>query len=134
MGLTWRNTESKDGDRIVGMTTARTMGSSIIRFLLAVLMAVAVIGPMPAAAEADWGIEGARHAQALPSHDCCDPEPAAPDGQCGLACAQAACGWSALPAIAVWPASMVRLSIQWETASILPDDTTPETATPPPRA
>lgn len=130
----WRNTAPNDGARIVGMTTTRTMGSSIIRLLLAVLMAVAIIGPMPAAAGGDWGMDGARHAQGVSSHDCCDPEPAVPDGHCGLACAQVACGWSALPAIAVWPASMDRLSARREITSILPDDTTPETATPPPRA
>jgi hypothetical protein len=130
----WRNTAPNDGDRIAGMTTTRTTGSSIIRLLLAVLMAVAMIGPAPAAAGTDWGMDGTGHAPGLSSHDCCDPEPAVPDRHCGLACAQAACGWSALPAIVVWPASMDSLSVQWETASILPDDTAPETATPPPRA
>jgi hypothetical protein len=113
------------------MTATRSTGSSIIRLLLAVLMAVAMIGPVPAAAGGDRGMDGAQHAQGLSSHDCCDPEP---DGHCELACAQAACGWSALPAVTVWPAPMDRLSARWEIASVLLDDTTPETATPPPRA
>jgi hypothetical protein len=130
----WRKTAPNDGDRIVGMTATRTTGSSIIRLLLAVLMAVAMIGPVPAAAGGDRGMDGARHAQGLSSHDCCDPEPAVPDGDCALACVQGTCSWGALPAIAVWPASMDRLSARWEIASILPDDTTPGTATPPPRA
>lgn len=134
MGLTWRNTAPNDGDRIVGMTTTRTTGSSIIRLVLAVLMAVAMIGPAPAAVGGDWGMNGAQHARVLSSHDCCDPEPILPDGRCGLACAQGTCGWGALPAIAVWPASMDCLSVQWEIASVLADDASPETATPPPRA
>ncbi len=116
------------------MTTARTMGPAIIRLVLAVVMAVAMIGPAPAAAGGDRGMDGAQHAQGVSSHDCCDPEPAMPDGHCGMACAQGTCSWSALPASAVWPASMDRLSARWEIPSIFPDDTTPETATPPPRA
>lgn len=116
------------------MTATRTIGSSIVRLVLAVLMAIAMIGAPPAAVGDDWGMDGAQHVQALSSHDCCDPAPAVPEGHCGLACAQGTCSWSALPAIAVWPASMDRLSARWEIASVLPDETAPETATPPPRA
>jgi hypothetical protein len=117
------------------MTTTRSTGSPIIRLLLAVLMALAMIGPVPVAAGGDWGMDGAQHAQGVSSsHDCCDPEPMVPHGHCGLACAQAACGLTVLPAIAGWLASMDYHSARWETASVLPDDTTPETATPPPRA
>jgi hypothetical protein len=108
--------------------------SSIIRLFLAVLVAVAVIGPAPGMAGNDWTAGGAHYVQGTSSHDCCDPEPAAPDGSCALACAQAPCGWTVFPAGAGWLAPIDHLPVQWKPASILTDDTAPETATPPPRA
>jgi hypothetical protein len=116
------------------MMATSTMGSSIIRFVLAMLMVFAMIGPVPVAAGGDWVTDGAHRAQAASSHDCCAPEPTMPDERCGMNCAQATCGWAALPAIAGWPAPMERLSVQWVIAPVLADNANPETATPPPRA
>ncbi|QRM31326.1 hypothetical protein [Microvirga sp. VF16] len=115
------------------MTTIPNAASSIIRLLIAVLMAVAVIGPMPSAAAKDWAADGAHYVQGTSSHDCCDPEPAAPDGSCNLVCAQARCGWTAVPAMTSLPAPHDRQAIRWEVVSVPPDDIAPETTTPPPR-
>jgi len=131
--LTWRNASPGSCDRILSMMTVPNAASSIIRVLLAVLLAVAVIGPMPGAAAKDWAADGVHSIQGTSSHDCCDPGPAAPDGSCTLVCAQARCGWTAIPAMTSLPAPD-RQAIRWEIVSVLPDDISPETATPPPRA
>lgn len=116
------------------MIAVQTAASLIIRLVLAVLMVVAVIGPMPASAGGDWTSVGVHYAQDTPAHDCCDPEPALQDGGCGLTCAQTGCGWTAFPATAGWPAFLDQQALLWETATSLPLETIPETATPPPRA
>lgn len=108
--------------------------SPIIRLLVAAAMIIAPLGVVPAAAVAGPHAHPAYHLQDASTHDCCDPEPAVPDGHCALACAQAPCGWSAVPAAAGWLAPIDRLPVRWETASVLMNDTAPETATPPPRA
>ncbi|WP_445503804.1 hypothetical protein [Microvirga sp. G4-2] len=131
--LMWRNPAPDDGGKISRMTAALTTGFSIIR-LLAVLMIVAMIGSLPVSAHGAGVLNATHHVHAASSHDCCDLEPAVPHGHCGLACAQASCGWTLFAAMAGWPAPLDRLPVQWKTASILPDDITPETATPPPRA
>jgi hypothetical protein len=114
--------------------TIPNAASSMIRLVLAVLLAVAVIGPMPSAAAKYWAADGTHYVQGTSSHDCCDPNPAAPDVSCNLVCAQARCGWTAVPTVTSLPAPCDRQAIRWEIVSVLPDDISPEMATPPPRA
>ena len=116
------------------MMALLSSASLIIRLLVAAAMVIASLGALPAGAEDGPRVGPVHHVQDAAAHACCNPEPTAPDENCGLACAQAPCGWTVLPAVAGWPEPIDYRPVQWEPASILTDDTAPETATPPPRS
>jgi hypothetical protein len=133
--LTCCNAVPDDPDKMARMTATPNAASSLIRLLLAVLMIVGVIGLKPIAAGNAWTMDGIHSIQDPSTHDCCDPEPAAqPDENCGSSCAQIRCGWTMIPVLAAWLAVPERRPIRWLTIVILPDDVSPETITPPPRA
>jgi hypothetical protein len=115
------------------MRAILSTASPIIRLLLAAVMVIGSLGAAPAAFDGGRA-DRAHHVQDASAHDCCDPEPATPDGSCGLTCAQAGCGWATSLPTAGWPAPADRQADRWWPVSIVPDDIAPETATPPPRA
>lgn len=117
------------------MTAILGTASPIIRLLLAAaFMIVASIGSAPAAAFDDDHVGRALHVQDAPAHDCCDPEPATPDGSCGLTCVQAGCGWTTPLLPAGWSAPIDGQTARWWALATLGDDVAQDTATPPPRA
>lgn len=116
------------------MTVTPNAASSLIRLLLAVVITFGAIGLKPVADGNAWAIDGTHSIQSPSTHDCCDPEPAQPDGNCGLSCAQIRCGWTMIPVLAAWLAVPERRPIRWVTLTFLPDEVSPETITPPPRA
>ncbi|WP_091138514.1 hypothetical protein [Microvirga guangxiensis] len=116
------------------MTPVRSLISGLVRCVLAAVLVIGLLGPSAMAAGEHRTVAATAISHGSPAHDCCDPEPAAPDGSCALACAQARCGSTAVPAIASLPAPHDRRAIRWEIVSVLLDDISPETTTPPPRA
>lgn len=133
-GLTWSNARSNRWCRNLKMTAIRSMVSRIVRVLLAALLIAGAMGKISIAGEKYERMSDAHHALAIAPHDCCDSEPALPDEDCALLCAQMPCGPTALPVQDGETRSADPRTIRWAHVASSVSGIAPETGTPPPRA
>lgn len=97
--LTWGGSRRNARTGIGSMMIFRDTDSLIVRLLLAAVLIIGPVGTSPVMA-ADFECPHAMHSKlAAAFHDCCDPEPPAPERTCEVTCVQAQCGSTVVPVL-----------------------------------
>ncbi|SCY97888.1 hypothetical protein [Microvirga guangxiensis] len=116
------------------MIAIRLTASLLVRCLLAAVLVAGSMGATSMAAGDHLNMDGVAISVTVAPHDCCEPEPTLPDGNCRLICALASCSPTGLPASADASIPTGHQALPWRTLVVFPEGVVPETSSPPPRS